>query len=116
MKFLLKIFFILLVISSPLYAEEWTTQSKLLYGLSCVSILGDVYSTHLVLKEGGCEQNRLLGKHPSDNKLILAGVVGCATTFVIADLVGSKWRDSFLFSVFMVELGCIGINVFTYKY
>jgi len=116
MKLCSIIVIILLVCFSNLKADEWTTQSKILYGLSCASILGDVYSTHLALKEGGCEQNRLLGKHPSDNKLILAGVVGCATTFVIAELVGSKWRDSFLFSVFMVELGCIGINVFNYKY
>lgn len=116
MKILVNFCFIFLLSCASSHAEDWTTQSKILYGLSCVSILGDVYSTHLVLKEGGCEQNRLLGKHPSDNKLILAGVVGCATTFVIAELVGSKWRDSFLFSVFMVELGCIGINVFNYKY
>lgn len=116
MKKVISIVFILFSCFSSLQAEEWTSQSKVLYLLTCTSIIGDVYSTHLVLKEGGYEQNRLLGKHPSDTKLILAGVAGCATTFVIAELVGSEWRDPFLFSVFMIELGCVGINVFNYKY
>jgi len=51
--------------------STWTTQEKVLLGVSCLAATTDAYTTARFLdREGSWEMNPVMGKHPSGTEVI----------------------------------------------
>ena len=53
-------------------ARPWTTEEKVLLGASCLAMAADTYTTTRFLdNENNWEVNPILGRHPSDTKVVM---------------------------------------------
>lgn len=73
--------------------DDWTrtdTNTALVFS---GTVAADLYTTKRVLEDGGYETNPLLGKHPSDQTLALAGAAAISGYLVGACLLPQPWRE-----------------------
>jgi len=52
-------------------ARPWTTEEKVLLGVSCLATAIDAATTVRMLDDGGWETNPIMGTHPSDSQVII---------------------------------------------
>jgi hypothetical protein len=77
--------------------EGWDRTDKVLFAIDAISIAADMYTTERALDEPWAyEKNALLGRHPSDAKLVAFGVCSLALDYVIADRLDPSWRKGYL--------------------
>lgn len=72
--------------------RPWTRTEKVALGLSVLATAADAYTTMEILdKPGGYEKNPLLGRHPSDEKVVVFLGLGEVLTAVVAHFC-PDWR------------------------
>ena len=88
---------ILSFVSISSHADEWTsTNSKQEIGFQTLLALDWIQTRHCLLDMPGCyEQNPLLGKHPSQEKLAIAVIATSLSHVYVAHLLPQVWRDRF---------------------
>ena len=65
-------------------ARPWTTQEKVLLGLSCLAVAANTCTTLDGMHDGHSETNPIMGKHPSDGTVISVMAITQVATIVIA--------------------------------
>ena len=67
-----KYFIIVCLLLIGCATRPWTTQEKILLGASCLATVADTYTTTRFLdNEDNWEINPMLGRHPSDTKVVI---------------------------------------------
>ena len=69
------------------------------------AVAADLYTTRRALDAGGKEENPLLGHHPNDNTLALAGVGAVGGYLLGACLLSEPWRTRWGWFWIGAELG-----------
>ena len=100
----------ILLITGCANVRPWTKQEKALLVASCLASVADVYTTMEVLDNGGYELNPLVGKHPSDGKLITY-MVTSQTLFTLLAHYLPDYRSLLLGSKAFVNAGCAMHNL-----
>lgn len=72
--------------------RPWTTEEKIALGLSVVATAADAYTTMEILDTpGGYEMNPMLGRHPSDEKVVVFLGLSEVLTALVAHYI-PDWR------------------------
>ena len=95
MKYLLILLFLLSGCASLPQPRPWTTGEKALLVASCVAMVADGYTTIDGMHNGHSETNPIMGRHPSDAKVISVMAITQAVTVMIAHYWG-PWRSMIL--------------------
>jgi len=88
MKYLLTISALLFFIGCAA-ARPWTTQEKILLGVSCLAVAADMYTTVDGLTNGNYETNPIMGRYPSNGAVVSV----MAITQVATILIVHYWSD-----------------------
>ena len=65
--------------------RPWTIEEKVLLGASCLAMAADTYTTTRFLdNENNWEVNPILGRHPSDTKVITYMISSQAVAIILA--------------------------------
>ena len=93
-----------MMLGSQCYSfDQWDTYDVMLYVGAEVALLADVYTTERGLDKGGHERNQVLGKYPSDTRLVMWFIGGSVGRLAVAHVLPSTWRKVYLGS-------CMGIS------
>ena len=108
-----KLALILAFISLPAFAgEPWSTQDKVLFGVSTTLLVADWAQTRTIAKnpDRWYETNPLLGKHPSVSRVNNYFATTLVANYFITDYLSPKWRTRFQGGLIAVELVVVGNN------
>ena len=70
-------------------ARPWTTKEKTMLVASCLAVTADMYTTMDGIHDGNYETNPIIGKHPSDGKIIATMI----TTQLLTVILAHYWED-----------------------
>jgi len=88
LKFMLlklsKILIICLLFMGCATARPWTTEEKVLLGVSCLASVADTLTTLDGLNNGARELNPVMGEYPSKGKVIAVMGIGQIVTIIVA--------------------------------
>ena len=91
---------------------DWSTGHKWGAAAAVSSILLDCGSTLVLLNDPNMvERNPLLGRRPSDVRVVATCAVGTAVTLGLAHIIGPKRRGWVLGAVTIIELTMFVLNV-----
>jgi hypothetical protein len=101
-----KVFIFLILMLLPLRGEcgNWDYIEYGLYAGSVAALGCDLIATHRMLEQGNYELNPVLGRDPSDAKLVRYFIGGSVVRYIIADLLPKDWRKAFLSSGIVFNL------------
>jgi hypothetical protein len=107
--------FLLVVLSSPVYADsrEWTTEEKLWGATAGTLLAADWATTHNMThryNENYYERNPLLGQRPTTNHVNLYFLTVAPVVFLAADYF-SDYRKEILQATSVLELIIVGNNL-----
>ena len=80
---------IILLLTGCATVRPWTTEEKVLLGVSCLATVADITTTLDMLDNGGWEINPMMGEHPSDSQVVAI----MATTQILTIIVAHYWPD-----------------------
>ena len=98
------ILFILLLTTTPAFADEWITADTWREGTYLGLLAIDWHQTRVCLASIGCyEKNPAVGKHPSSQKLNVEVATTALTHIVLAAVLPEKFRAPFQYISIGVE-------------
>jgi len=80
---------ILLFLTGCASARPWTKEEKSLLVASCIASIADITTTLDGLHDGNSEMNPIMGKYPSDTRVISTMVTSQVLTIIIAHYLDS---------------------------
>jgi hypothetical protein len=107
----MKYLFILLFISSSVYADEWTSGDTYREGVYLTLLVIDWSQTRSALRDPyHYEQNPMLGKHPEQSHLDAAVILTGTVHYLIAKTLPEKYRAPFQYISIGVESSAVVHN------
>jgi len=105
MKYLIILF---LVLPGCVTTRSWTTQEKILLGMSCLAVIADVYTT---MADGEINEiNPIIGPDPSNGKFIGYMITSQMVTVILAHYV-PQYRNWILGLKTGANIGCVFHNM-----
>lgn len=113
MKKLFLSFVLLMVLSSQVFANDpFDTTDKALFTASTIALVADWSQTRYIAAHPDrfYEQNPILGRHPSKQKVDLYFAGTIVGNYLIADALPSRYRKLWLGGVLAIELLLVAHN------
>lgn len=112
---LIFLMFLMLITAGRSHAgDRWSTEDKVLFAVSTTALAGDWLTTRDMSNrydEGYYENNVILGKHPSTDKVDLYFVSCAVLNYVITDHLPTKYRRVWLMVNSAVSLAAVNNNL-----
>jgi hypothetical protein len=105
-----KLFILLLLLSTPSFADEWTTTDSYRESAYIILLTTDWAQTRDFLRKEQSEANPILGKHPSQDKVDIAVILTGITHVYIASILPEKYRVPFQYISIGIEGGSVYHN------
>lgn len=107
----MRILYSLLLSSTLLAGEAWSNQDKVLEGAFVVATAFDWRQTMDIKNHPNlCEQNRILGKRPSDGTIHTYFASSILVHAIVANQLHGKWRTAWQSVWIAMEIGTVQRN------
>lgn len=85
------------LLTAPVFADDWTTEQKVVEGVFLTAIVAD-FSQTLTIAKADDEVNPVLGLSPSSGEVRQYFARATVAHWVISALLPSEWRTKFLYT------------------
>ena len=107
MKVLPLLIVYILLITGCGTVRPWTTEEKMMLGLSCLAVAADAYTTMEGMNMGNSETNPIMGKHPSNGTIISVMAITQMVT-----IIGAHYWESMRLWILGVKTGANAVCIF----
>lgn len=106
------IFLALIALGGPAFAQNWSTQDKVLFATSSVLLVADWAQTRHIARNPDrfFEKNPILGEHPSVGRVNTYFATTLVLNYIVTDALPPKWRTAYQAGLIGVELYVVGNN------